>query len=174
MEFDAPAISVKKMAMAFITGRLMAISYWSTAKRSRRRVRTAPPDRMPCLPKLRINTETKEWEMSIDNGTTWTSMGVRAEGTDGDSMFESVDFFFYFFFLKNYNNNVCVCWFLVADHPESARRSRFSRLLYLSVIARFLRRWLCKSPAIWIWLRTSSSNCVTWSRESSGGLYQPS
>ena len=29
--------------------------------------------------------------MSIDNGTTWISMGVRAEGTDGDSMFESVD-----------------------------------------------------------------------------------
>ena len=69
----------------------MAISYWSTAKRSRRRVRDGAPGQNAVSPKLRINTETKEWEMSIDNGTTWTSMGVRAEGTDGDSMFESVD-----------------------------------------------------------------------------------
>ena len=54
-------------------------------------IRMKRPDENAVSPKLRINTETKEWEMSIDNGTTWTSMGVRAEGTDGDSMFESVD-----------------------------------------------------------------------------------
>ncbi len=44
-------------------------------------------------PQLRINPDTKEWEMSVD-GTTWTSMGVKAEGSDGkdgDSMFKSVD-----------------------------------------------------------------------------------
>ena len=49
MELMLPLSRWKKMATAFITGRSMAISYWSTAKRSRRRVRTAPPDRMPCL-----------------------------------------------------------------------------------------------------------------------------
>ncbi|MFR0893394.1 MAG: hypothetical protein ACLSGF_00485 [Alistipes onderdonkii] len=42
-------------------------------------------------PKLRIDTQTKEWEMSVDGGKTWTKMGVKAEGRDGDSMFESVD-----------------------------------------------------------------------------------
>ncbi len=41
-------------------------------------------------PQLRINADTKEWEMSTD-GNEWTSLGVKAEGTDGDSMFESVD-----------------------------------------------------------------------------------
>lgn len=44
-------------------------------------------------PQLRINPDTKEWEMTTD-GTTWTSMGVKAEGSDGkngDSMFLSVD-----------------------------------------------------------------------------------
>ena len=40
-------------------------------------------------PQLRINPDTKEWEMTTD-GTTWTSMGVKAEGADGDSMFDSV------------------------------------------------------------------------------------
>src|SRR5699024_3848047 len=39
---------------------------------------------------LRINPDTKEWEMSLD-GTTWTSMGVTAEGTDGDSLFSNVE-----------------------------------------------------------------------------------
>lgn len=29
--------------------------------------------------------------MSVDGGKTWTKMGVKAEGKDGDSMFESVD-----------------------------------------------------------------------------------
>lgn len=41
-------------------------------------------------PQLRIDPDTKEWEMSTD-GNGWTSLGVKAEGTDGDSMFESVD-----------------------------------------------------------------------------------
>lgn len=41
-------------------------------------------------PQLRINPDTKEWEMSLD-GTTWTSMGVTAEGTDGDSLFSNVE-----------------------------------------------------------------------------------
>ena len=35
-------------------------------------------------PQLRINAETNEWEVSYDNGTTWTSLGVKATGKKGD------------------------------------------------------------------------------------------
>lgn len=40
-------------------------------------------------PQLRINETTKEWEISLD-GETWTSMGVKADGKEGDSIFKSV------------------------------------------------------------------------------------
>ena len=54
-------------------------------------------------PQIRINTDTNEWETSTDNGTTWTSTGVKAtgnkgntgatgaQGEKGDSMFSSID-----------------------------------------------------------------------------------
>ena len=60
-------------------------------------------------PQVRINDSTKEWEISVDGGLTWTSTGVVAEGKDGqngtngtngtdgatgaagDSLFKSVD-----------------------------------------------------------------------------------
>ena len=45
-------------------------------------------------PQVRINPETKEWEISVDEGKTWESTGVNAEGKDGESgesLFESVD-----------------------------------------------------------------------------------
>ena len=35
-------------------------------------------------PQLRINTVTNEWEVSLDNGATWTSTGVVATGAKGD------------------------------------------------------------------------------------------
>ena len=35
-------------------------------------------------PQLRINPDSKEWEMSADGGQNWTPMGVKAEGSDGD------------------------------------------------------------------------------------------
>ena len=50
-------------------------------------------------PQLRINTTTLEWEVSLDNGATWTSLGVKAkgedgakgaDGADGDAFFKSV------------------------------------------------------------------------------------
>ena len=41
-------------------------------------------------PEVRINPSTNEWEISIDNGTTWTSTGVKATGDKGDSFFEYV------------------------------------------------------------------------------------
>ncbi len=34
-------------------------------------------------PKLRINETTNEWEISYDDGASWTSLGVKATGTDG-------------------------------------------------------------------------------------------
>ena len=34
-------------------------------------------------PQLRINADTNMWEVSYDNGGTWTSLGVKATGSDG-------------------------------------------------------------------------------------------
>ena len=34
-------------------------------------------------PKLRINSETNEWEVSYNDGVTWISMGVKATGEQG-------------------------------------------------------------------------------------------
>ena len=34
-------------------------------------------------PKLRINEETNEWEISYDEGATWTSLGIKATGSAG-------------------------------------------------------------------------------------------
>lgn len=42
-------------------------------------------------PQVRINETTKEWEISVDGGQTWTSTGVVAEGKDGDSIFSGVE-----------------------------------------------------------------------------------
>lgn len=44
-------------------------------------------------PQLRINTTTLMWEVSLDNGATWTSLGVKAQGdkgSDGDAFFKNV------------------------------------------------------------------------------------
>lgn len=51
-------------------------------------------------PQVRINTDTNEWEISTDEGKTWTTTGVKAtgdkgntggQGEKGDSMFSSID-----------------------------------------------------------------------------------
>ena len=45
-------------------------------------------------PQVRINPDTKEWEISTDNGATWESTGVSAVGSNGqagDSLFAEVD-----------------------------------------------------------------------------------
>ena len=36
-------------------------------------------------PQVRINPTSKEWEISIDGGTTWTSTNVVAQGKDGEN-----------------------------------------------------------------------------------------
>ena len=35
-------------------------------------------------PQLRINTENNDWEASYDNGETWSSLGVKATGSQGE------------------------------------------------------------------------------------------
>lgn len=42
-------------------------------------------------PQVRIDADTKMWEISTDGGQTWTSTGVVAEGKDGGSVFADVD-----------------------------------------------------------------------------------
>lgn len=42
-------------------------------------------------PQIRVNLDTYEWEVSTDGGLTWTSTGVKAQGSDGDSFFQNVD-----------------------------------------------------------------------------------
>ena len=44
-------------------------------------------------PKLRINESSNEWEVSLDEGKTWESLGAKAtgeKGKDGDAFFKSV------------------------------------------------------------------------------------
>ena len=60
------------------------------------------PGQAGVTPKMQINKDTNEWEVSYDNGTTWTSTGVKATGpqgpqgnpgqggTNGDSFFAGV------------------------------------------------------------------------------------
>ena len=36
-------------------------------------------------PKVRINTESNEWELSTDGGETWTGTGVKATGANGEN-----------------------------------------------------------------------------------------
>ena len=43
------------------------------------------------MPKLRINTETNEWEVSYDGGTLWETMGVKATGEAGADGKDGVD-----------------------------------------------------------------------------------
>ena len=42
------------------------------------------PPTSAAAPKFRINTRTNEWEVSYDDGATWTSLGVRATGEKGE------------------------------------------------------------------------------------------
>ncbi|MDR2773185.1 MAG: DUF4988 and DUF4465 domain-containing protein [Tannerella sp.] len=84
---NAPAISVKKDTDN--------VYYWTLDGEwlliDGKKVKAQGIDAV--APQLRINETTKIWEMSTDDGTNWTSMGVKAEGADGkngDSMFASV------------------------------------------------------------------------------------
>ena len=38
-----------------------------------------------CTPQLRISDTTNEWEVSYDNGESWTSLGVKATGPKGET-----------------------------------------------------------------------------------------
>lgn len=42
-------------------------------------------------PQLRISAETNEWEVSYDNGASWTSLAVKATGADGKDGLNGTD-----------------------------------------------------------------------------------
>lgn len=48
------------------------------------------PGTSAIAPQVRINADTNEWEISTDGGQIWTSTGVKATGSNGDSFFEYV------------------------------------------------------------------------------------
>lgn len=61
-------------------------------------------------PQVRVNPETKEWEISVNGGKTWNQTGVLAEGKPGDkgdSMFKSID-----------TSNADYVTFVLADESE--------------------------------------------------------
>lgn len=95
---DAPAVAVRQDTDG--------VWYWTLGGEwltdaAGDRVRASAEDGAPgapgkdaVAPRVRINADTKEWEISADNGLSWTSTGVRAEGTAGsagDSLFRSVN-----------------------------------------------------------------------------------
>ncbi|MBR1388304.1 MAG: hypothetical protein IJ569_01630 [Prevotella sp.] len=41
------------------------------------------PEHPAIVPQLRIDSDTRHWEISIDGGTTWTDTGIAADGRDG-------------------------------------------------------------------------------------------
>ena len=41
------------------------------------------PDNPAIIPQIRINEETRHWEVSTDTGKTWEDLGVSADGKDG-------------------------------------------------------------------------------------------
>lgn len=49
------------------------------------------PGTSAIAPQVRINTDSNEWEISVDGGTTWISTDVKATGAQGDSMFSDID-----------------------------------------------------------------------------------
>lgn len=44
---------------------------------------TVNPQDPVIIPQVRINQETRHWEISIDGGTTWEDTGIAADGKDG-------------------------------------------------------------------------------------------
>ena len=90
---DAPAISVKKDDDGFYYWTLDGEFILVDGEKIKAQGEDGAAGQSAVAPRLRINTETKEWEMSTDGGTVWIPMGVKAEGTDGvdgDTLFESV------------------------------------------------------------------------------------
>ena len=81
---DAPALSVIKDGDGFY--------YWALdgviIEIDGHKIKAEGADGI--TPQLRIDPDTKEWEISTDGGHNWNPMGVKAEGSDGDSMFSNV------------------------------------------------------------------------------------
>lgn len=85
---SAPEISVKKDDDGFY--------YWTIGGEwlivDGDRVRATAIDGNDAIaPQVRINPDTKEWEISTDGGLLWTSTGILAEGSNGSSLFTNID-----------------------------------------------------------------------------------
>lgn len=86
---DAPSISVKQHSDGNF--------YWTLdgefmTDADGNMVRAAANDGKDAIaPQVRIDDQSKIWEISTDGGITWTSTGIPAQGKDGDSIFSSVD-----------------------------------------------------------------------------------
>lgn len=87
---DAPQITV-------IKDEEDGIYYWGMTGTDGKKtfLKDGEGNKMPVTavaPKVRINTNTKEWEISTDNGKTWEPTGVYAsgEGTGDTSLFSGV------------------------------------------------------------------------------------
>lgn len=88
---NAPVISVKKDSDGLyywtIDGEWMLIDGEKVPASGK----DGAPGQDAVAPKIRINEETKEWEISSDGGKTWEQTGIMAEGKDGESLFKDVD-----------------------------------------------------------------------------------
>lgn len=85
---SAPEISVRKADDGFY--------YWTIGGEwlivDGERVRATALDGNDAVaPQVRINPDTKIWEISTDGGQVWTSTGISAQGTAGESLFSAVD-----------------------------------------------------------------------------------
>ena len=98
---SAPAVSVKQDADGFyywtLDGEWMLAADGSRVRASAADGQKGDRGEDGITPRIRINDRTKEWEYSVDDGLTWQSTGVVAEGKDGqggsngDAFFKSVD-----------------------------------------------------------------------------------
>lgn len=88
---NAPAISVKQDTDELYYWTLNDEWLLVDGKKIKAQGQDGASGESAIAPQLRINAATKEWEISTDGGTIWTSMGIVAEGKGGSSIFESVD-----------------------------------------------------------------------------------
>ncbi len=74
-EIETPVVSVKSEDETY---------YWVLGGNSKTAVSSVAP-------KLRVNSSSKEWEISADNGSSWKGTGVMAKAGTGNSVFKNTD-----------------------------------------------------------------------------------
>ncbi len=117
-------------------------------------------------PQIRINEDTKEWEISTDGGQTWFSTGIIAEGQDGENgsiivegetLFQSIDYSnedYVIFTLADgtvlkvarFNGNAPL--FIIEDAPELTQLEYGTSITY-SVNAENVVEHIINTPEGW-------------------------